>query len=188
MFRCWYQSIKRIIDFLVALTLLVGLSWLLIIIYIISLTGFKNPIFSQRRIGLVGRPFTLYKFRTLDEQETPTRWGAILRSTSLDELPQLINVLIGNMSLVGPRPLLESYLELYSPEQSRRHWLRPGITGWAQVKGRNALSWKEQFELDVWYVDHRGFWLDLKIILLTVFKLFRGKQETQMREAFNGKN
>lgn len=188
MTRCWYQSIKRIIDFLVALTMLVGLSWLLIIIYIISLTGFRKPVFSQRRIGLVGRPFTLYKFGTLNEQGEPTRWGAFLRSTSLDELPQLFNIVAGHMSLVGPRPLLESYLELYTPEQHRRHWLRPGLTGWAQVKGRNALSWQEQFELDTWYVDHRSFWLDLKILFMTIGKLFRGKEETQMREAFNGKN
>ena len=188
MTRCWYQSLKRIIDFIVALSLLIALSWLLLLIFLVSKTSLKKPFFTQRRIGLMERPFTLYKFRTLDDQGNPTSWGRFLRSTSLDELPQLINVVKGDMSLVGPRPLLESYLELYSLEQRRRHWLRPGITGWAQVKGRNALSWEEQFALDVWYVDHRSFWLDIKVIFLTMAKLFSGKEETQMREAFNGKN
>lgn len=188
MTRCWYQSLKRIIDFIVALCLLIALSWLLLLIFLVSKASFKKPFFTQRRTGLMERPFTLYKFRTLDDQGKPTGWGGFLRSSSLDELPQLVNVLTGDMSLVGPRPLLESYLELYSPEQHRRHWLRPGITGWAQVKGRNSLSWSEQFDLDLWYVEHRSLWLDLKILFLTVLKLFSSKRETQMREAFNGKN
>ncbi|WP_460837941.1 sugar transferase [Noviherbaspirillum agri] len=139
-----------------------------------------RPIFfSQIRPGLHGRPFQMVKFRTMtnaygaDGQLLPdsdrlTDFGRFLRATSLDELPELWNVLKGDMSLVGPRPLLMEYLPLYSPEQARRHEVRPGITGWAQVNGRNTLSWEAKFKLDVWYVDHRSLWLDLKILWLTV--------------------
>jgi lipopolysaccharide/colanic/teichoic acid biosynthesis glycosyltransferase len=141
-------------------------------------------LFRQRRPGLHGRPFTLLKFRTMrdavDAEGNPlpddarmTRLGHFLRSTSLDELPELWNVLRGEMSLVGPRPLLMEYLPLYTPEQARRHEVRPGITGWAQVNGRNAISWEEKFRLDVWYVDHRSLRLDLKILLLTLKQVFR---------------
>lgn len=139
-------------------------------------------LFRQTRPGLHGDPFEMIKFRTmrdaigpdgqpLPDSERMTPFGGFLRSSSLDELPELWNVLKGDMSLVGPRPLLMEYLPLYSPEQCRRHEVRPGITGWAQVNGRNALSWEEKFKLDVWYVDHQSLWLDLRILLLTVRKV-----------------
>ena len=141
-------------------------------------------LFRQTRIGLHGKPFTLYKFKTMRDPrdgEDPlstdavrlTRVGRILRATSLDELPTLWNVLTGDMALVGPRPLLPEYLPLYTPEQMRRHEVKPGITGWAQVNGRNAISWEERFRLDAWYVDHRSPWLDAKILWLTVWKVLR---------------
>ena len=140
-------------------------------------------LFRQTRPGLHGQPFQMVKFRTmrdaigadgqpLPDSERMTPFGSFLRSASLDELPELWNVLKGDMSLVGPRPLLMEYLPLYSPEQARRHEVRPGVTGWAQINGRNALSWEEKFRLDVWYVDNRSFWLDLKILALTVKKVF----------------
>lgn len=144
-----------------------------------------SPIFfRQQRPGLNGSLFTIYKFRTmldkLDSRGNPlpdsqrlTRFGHFLRSTSLDELPELFNVLKGEMSLVGPRPLLVQYLDLYTPEQMRRHDVKPGITGWVQVNGRNTLSWEEKFALDVWYVENQSFWLDLKIIALTTWKIFK---------------
>ena len=139
-------------------------------------------LFRQVRPGLNGRPFEMIKFRTmrdavdaagspLPDSERMTPFGNFLRSSSLDELPELWNVLKGEMSLVGPRPLLMEYLPLYSPEQYRRHEARPGVTGWAQINGRNALSWDEKFKLDIWYVDNRSFWLDLKIIFLTIKKV-----------------
>jgi len=139
-------------------------------------------LFRQVRPGLNGRPFEMIKFRTmrdavdavgnlLPDSERMTPFGSFLRSSSLDELPELWNVLKGDMSLVGPRPLLMEYLPLYSPEQDRRHEARPGVTGWAQINGRNALSWEEKFKLDVWYVDNRSMWLDLKIIFLTLKKV-----------------
>ena len=142
--------------------------------------------FCQTRIGLHGRPFTLYKFKTMRDPkpgEDPlatdavrlTRPGKFLRDTSLDELPTLWNVIKGDMALVGPRPLLPEYLSLYTPEQMRRHEVKPGITGWAQVNGRNAISWEEKFRLDVWYVDNRSFWLDLKILWLTVWQVLSRK-------------
>ena len=140
-------------------------------------------LFRQLRPGLHGRPFAMLKFRTMRDAVNPrgeplpdaerlTRFGRLLRATSLDELPELWNVLRGEMSLVGPRPLLMEYLPLYTPEQARRHEVRPGITGWAQVNGRNAISWEDKFRLDVWYVDHRSLWLDLKILFLTLKKVF----------------
>lgn len=143
-----------------------------------------GPVFfKQVRPGLGGRPFTLIKFRTmvakvdergeaLPDSERLTPFGKFLRSTSLDELPELWNVLRGEMSLVGPRPLLMQYLDRYTPEQARRHEVRPGLTGWAQVNGRNALTWPEKFAMDVWYVDNRSFWLDLRILLATVRQVF----------------
>ena len=141
-------------------------------------------LFRQTRPGMHGRPFTMYKFRTmrgerdghgrpLSDAERLTPLGRALRASSLDELPELLNVLKGDMSLVGPRPLLMEYLPLYTPEQARRHDVPPGITGWAQVNGRNALGWDEKFRLDVWYVDHRTFWLDLRILLRTVLGVVR---------------
>lgn len=142
-------------------------------------------LFRQTRIGLHGKPFTLYKFKTMRDPRPGedmlatdavrlTRFGRLLRATSLDELPTLWNVIKGDMRLVGPRPLLPEYLPLYTPEQMRRHEVKPGITGWAQVNGRNAISWEEKFRLDVWYVEHRSFWLDMKILWMTVSQvLFR---------------
>ena len=150
----------------------------------VRLTMGSPVLFRQQRPGLRGKPFDLLKFRTmtdardadgdvLSDEQRLTRLGRFLRSTSLDELPELINVLKGDMSLVGPRPLLMRYLDRYTPEQARRHEVTPGITGWAQVNGRNALSWEDRFALDVWYVDHRSFGLDLKIIVLTIWKILK---------------
>ncbi|MFD1707482.1 sugar transferase [Siminovitchia sediminis] len=143
-------------------------------------------LFKQKRPGLHGKPFYVYKFRTMTNERDEngdllpdhlrlTKFGRFLRKLSLDELPQLFNVLKGDLSLVGPRPLLMEYLDLYTPEQARRHEVKPGITGWAQVNGRNAISWEEKFDLDVWYVDNRTFWLDLKILLLTILKVFKSE-------------
>ena len=144
----------------------------------------KPILFYQVRPGLSAKPFVMAKFRTMtDERDSVgnllpddmrlTQYGKFLRSTSLDELPGLWSVLTGDMSLVGPRPLLMQYLDRYSPEQARRHEVRPGITGWAQVNGRNAISWEDKFKLDVWYVDNQSIWLDIKILLLTVYKVFK---------------
>jgi lipopolysaccharide/colanic/teichoic acid biosynthesis glycosyltransferase len=175
--------IKRIVDVLGALLGLLLLSPLLVILMLLIRTHLGAPVFfRQVRPGLHGRHFHMIKFRTmrdatdhlgysLPDEQRMTRLGRFLRSTSLDELPELWNVLKGDMSLVGPRPLLVEYLSLYSPEQARRHEVRPGITGWAQVNGRNALSWDEKFRLDVWYVDNQSLWLDIKILLLTVKKV-----------------
>lgn len=174
---------KRFLDLAVSLTAIVFTLPLMLFGVLVVLLGMGTPVlFSQVRPGYRGAPFNLYKFRTMrdalgaDGQPLPdaerlTRWGLLLRRTSIDELPQLFNVLKGDMSLVGPRPLLMEYLPLYSTEQMRRHDVRPGITGWAQVNGRNVQSWDERFRLDVWYVDHRSFWLDLKILWLTARKV-----------------
>ena len=176
---------KRLLDLILALSALLVLSPLFALITLLVWLKLGSPVlFRQRRSGLRGRPFTIYKFRTMTGARDPqddllpdaqrlTPFGLFLRSTSLDELPELFNVLRGEMSLVGPRPLLMRYLDRYTPEQARRHEVRPGITGWAQVNGRNALTWEKKFELDVWYVDHRSLWLDLKILLLTLYKIVR---------------
>lgn len=168
---------KRLLDILVSGSLLALTSPAILVVAILSLAFQGRPIlFSQDRPGKKGKIFTLRKFRTMatgkgtDEQRL-TNWGKFLRKTSLDELPQLWNILKGDMSLVGPRPLLAEYLPLYSKEQARRHDVLPGLTGWAQVKGRNAISWEEKFEFDVWYVDNQSFLLDLKIIALTALKV-----------------
>ena len=175
---------KRIIDFCAAAVVFsFAFPVMLLIGVLIRLRLGAPVIFVQTRPGLHGKPFNMLKFRSmldaadkdgnpLPDEQRLTRFGRILRSTSLDELPGLINVLKGDMSLVGPRPLLMEYLPLYSAEQSRRHEVRPGITGWAQVNGRNAISWEDKFKLDVWYVDNRSFWLDIKILFLTVKKVF----------------
>ncbi len=175
--------LKRFFDFSFSLLLLLLLLVVLLPLALLVLVNIGTPIlFTQSRPGLHGTAFTLIKFRTminacsadgalLADAERLTRFGRFLRASSLDELPELWNVLKGDMSLVGPRPLLMEYLPLYSPEQARRHEVRPGITGWAQVNGRNALSWEEKFQLDVWYVDNQSFWLDLKILFLTVKKV-----------------
>jgi sugar transferase EpsL len=176
---------KRLMDIGISALALIILAPLIAIIAIAVRVTMGPPVlFRQRRPGLHGRPFTLVKFRTMAARRTAegqllpdgerlTRLGRFLRSTSLDELPQLINVLRGEMSLVGPRPLLVQYLARYNDEQMRRHEVRPGVTGWAQVNGRNALSWEEKFKLDVWYVDHRSLILDLKILGMTVRKIAR---------------
>ena len=169
---------KRFLDILAVL--LTAPLWLpvLAIVAVAVRAGMGSPvIFRQRRAGMGGRVFTILKFRTMRDGDGPdeerlTSFGRLLRKTSLDELPQLLNVLRGDMSLVGPRPLLVEYLPRYSPEQARRHEVRPGITGWAQVNGRNAISWQRKFELDVWYVDHRSIALDLKILIMTVANVF----------------
>lgn len=177
--------LKRILDILGALTGLLLLSPVLLVVAFLIRRQMGSPVFfRQTRPGLHGRPFEMIKFRTMrdavDAQGRPlpdaerlTKLGRFLRASSLDELPELWNVLKGEMSLVGPRPLLMEYLPLYSPAQARRHELRPGVTGWAQVNGRNAISWDEKFALDVWYVDNRSLWLDLKIIWLTIRKVIK---------------
>jgi sugar transferase EpsL len=177
--------VKRLFDFLASAAALVALSPGLLVLAILVRWKLGRPvIFRQHRPGRNGRVFKVWKFRTMtdardgdgrllsDAQRLPP-FGRWLRATSLDELPELWNVLRGDMSLVGPRPLLVEYLPLYSVEQARRHELRPGLTGWAQINGRNALTWDEKFRLDLWYIDHRTFWLDLKIIGLTVARVFR---------------
>lgn len=178
------MALKRVFDFLVALGASMLLSPVLIVVAWQIRRKLGSPVlFQQVRPGYRGHPFKMVKFRTMcaavDAQGSPlpdsermTPFGKFLRSASLDELPELWNVLKGEMSLVGPRPLLMEYLPLYSAEQARRHEVRPGVTGWAQVNGRNALSWDEKFKLDVWYVDNQSFWLDVKILLLTVKKVF----------------
>lgn len=180
-----YRVVKRMFDIIASCILLVLFSPVMALTAcLIYLTMGSPVLFRQQRPGLYGQPFTLVKFRTmtdardktgnlLPDEMRLTRLGAFLRSTSLDELPELFNVLKGEMSLVGPRPLKMEYLSLYTPRQARRHEVLPGITGWAQVNGRNSLSWEEKFELDVWYVDNRSFWLDLKILFLTVVKVLK---------------
>lgn len=175
---------KRVWDFLLAL--LAGFFLLpvtlIVCLFVILIHG-RPLLFTQVRPGLHGKPFKMYKFRTmtnaknehgalLPDAERLTKFGQFLRSSSLDELPELWNVLKGEMSLVGPRPLLMEYVPLYSKRQARRHEVRPGITGWAQVNGRNAISWEEKFELDVWYVENQSMTLDLRILLMTVKKVF----------------
>jgi sugar transferase EpsL len=176
---------KRLFDFSVSFIVLLMLSPVFLLLALLVRVNIGMPIFfTQTRPGLHGNAFTMIKFRTmthargadgepLPDAERLTRFGRFLRATSLDELPELWNVLKGDMSLVGPRPLLMEYLPLYSPEQARRHDVRPGITGWVQVNGRNAISWDEKFKLDVWYVDHQSFWLDMKILFLTVKRVFQ---------------
>jgi len=179
--------LKRLMDVSVSLSLLaVLLIPVLIAALAVRLTMGSPVLFRQIRPGYRARPFELLKLRTmtggtdaegrmLADELRLTRTGGFLRRASLDELPQLWNVLRGDMSLVGPRPLLSEYLPLYSPEQARRHEVRPGITGWAQVNGRNAQTWEERLRLDVWYVDHRSFWLDIKILWLTLLKVARSE-------------
>jgi len=177
--------IKRIVDFVLAFCALVLLSPVLIALSACVLLFIGRPImFRQERIGFYCRPFVMNKFRTMSNKRATdgsllpdaqrlTRTGRILRSTSLDELPELWNVLRGEMSLIGPRPLLVEYVPLYTKEQNRRHEVLPGITGWAQVNGRNSLSWEERFSLDVWYVDNRSIWLDIRIFFMTIIRIFR---------------
>ena len=196
---------KRMIDCCLAMVAIVVLSPVMAAVAVLLAVANKGAgvVFTQTRSGKNGRLFKVMKFKTMtDERDESgnllsdaqrlTKTGKFIRSTSLDELPQLFNVLKGDMALIGPRPLLPQYLPLYSKEQARRHDVRPGITGWAQVHGRNAISWKKKFELDVWYVDHCSFWLDLKIILLTVKKVVVREGITKEGQAttefFNGNN
>lgn len=196
---------KRLIDFIIVFCVLVVI-WPILLIITLWL-HFANKgagaFFAQERPGKGGKVFKVIKFKTMtDERDADgnllpdadrlTNVGRFVRSTSIEELPQLINVLKGDMALIGPRPLLVQYLPLYSKEQARRHDVRPGITGWAQVNGRNAISWTKKFELDVWYVDHCSFWLDVKIIFLTIKKVFVREGISQEGQAtmefFTGNN
>ncbi len=186
---------KRILDIFLAVSGILVLSPLLLLISIIVSLRIGTPLlFRQKRPGYRGKPFKVNKFRTMTEErdnennllpdsQRITRLGYFLRTTSLDELPEMFNVLRGEMSWVGPRPLLMQYLERYSPEQARRHEVLPGITGWAQINGRNALTWEEKFKLDVWYVDHWSFWLDIKILFLSVIKVLRREGINQPGQA-----
>jgi sugar transferase EpsL len=181
----YYHLGERVIDVTVACLGLLLLAPLLAVVALVVRIRLGKPVlFRQQRAGRAGRPFTLYKFRTMtdgrddrgslkSDADRLTTLGHLMRSTSLDELPELFNVLKGEMSLVGPRPLLVHYLERYTPEQMRRHEVMPGLTGWAQVNGRNALTWEQKFTLDVWYVDHQSWWLDLKILALTGWKILK---------------
>ena len=199
------RCVKRTFDFVFVVCIL-AIVWPILLLLAFGLY-FANKgagaFFIQERPGKHGKIFKVIKFKTmtderdeddnlLPDEKRLTKIGKFIRSTSIDELPQLINVLKGDMALIGPRPLLPQYLPLYSKEQARRHAVRPGITGWAQVNGRNAISWTKKFELDVWYVDHISFWLDVKIILLTIKKVFVregiNKEGNATTEAFNGHN
>lgn len=193
---------KRLFDIFASFLGLLVLSPVIAIVAWKIRKNLGSPVlFRQIRPGLHGKPFEMVKFRTmkdavdakgnpLPDSERMTPFGDKLRNSSLDELPELWNVLKGEMSLVGPRPLLMQYLSLYSPEQARRHEVRPGVTGWAQINGRNAISWEERFKLDVWYVDNRSFWLDFKILLLTLKKVFLREgvehQATEFESRFKG--
>ena len=195
---------KRLLDVLVAFWgLFLSSPILLIIAFLVRVFHGTPVLFKQQRPGYKGKPFRIYKFRTMTNRTAPdgsllpdaermTRFGRFLRSTSLDELPELLNVLRGEMSLVGPRPLLMQYLPLYNAEQKRRHDMLPGITGWAQINGRNAISWEKKFELDVWYVGNWSFGLDMKILWLTMAKVFKRENISQDGEEtiefFTGEN
>lgn len=186
---------KRTLDLVLSTAALIVLSPVIGAVAVLVRLRLGTPIlFRQQRPGLHGRSFVIYKFRTMTDRRDPsgaplpdadrlTRFGRSLRSTSLDELPELLNVLKGDMSIVGPRPLLMQYLPRYSPEQARRHEVRPGVSGYAQVNGRNALTWERKLALDVWYVDHLSLWLDLKIIYLTILKTFRREGINQPGQA-----
>lgn len=187
--------LKRLFDIVLSIIGLIIASPFLLMTALVIKKKLGSPvIFTQLRPGLHGKPFHVYKFRTMTDERDENgellpdamrlpKTGKIIRKLSLDELPQLVNVLKGDLSLVGPRPLLMEYLPLYTPEQARRHDVRPGITGWAQVNGRNAISWEDKFTYDVWYVDHQSLFLDLKILFMTVFKVFRSEGISQDGQA-----
>ncbi len=196
---------KRLFDFLISLVALILIGWLLLIIAIFLHFANKGAgaFFTQDRPGKDAKIFKVIKFKTMtDERDADgkllpdekrlTKVGKFIRSTSIDELPQLINVFKGDMALIGPRPLLPKYLPLYSPEQARRHEVRPGITGWAQVNGRNTITWAEKFKLDVWYVDHLTLWLDIRIIFITIKNVIARKDINNEKSAtmypFDGTN
>jgi sugar transferase EpsL len=193
------HKIKYLFDFLAALALIVLLLPLMLLVSLISFFILGSPIlFVQDRVGFKEKVFKIYKFRTmamnehLDEKLRLSKWGTFLRKSSLDELPQLLNVLKGELSLVGPRPLLIEYIPLYSSEQKLRHTVRPGITGWAQVNGRNSISWQEKFNLDIWYVRNFSILLDIKILFLTVARIINPQgvdsDKNLSMPKFNGKN
>jgi undecaprenyl phosphate N,N'-diacetylbacillosamine 1-phosphate transferase len=187
-----YQNkIKRGIDLTLSLLMLIILSPIFLVLFVsLSIFHKGSPFFFQRRPGINHQPFFVLKFKTMSElrnlngellsdADRLSSFGKLIRNYSLDEIPQLINVLKGDMSLVGPRPLLEEYLELYSEDQLKRHLVRPGITGWAQINGRNAISWEKKFELDLWYIEHLTFLLDIKILFVTLFNVIKGKGVSQ---------
>lgn len=192
MYRAWG---KRLFDFIGSLGLLILLSPIILIVSILNVIYHGSPVFfRQKRPGKNDRIFEMVKFRSMKDAKGPdgsplpddqrmTRFGSLLRASSLDELPELWNVLKGEMSLVGPRPLLVQYLPLYSEEQRQRHQVRPGVTGWAQVNGRNAISWEQKFAYDVWYVENLSFGLDIKILFMTVGKVFKRSGITQEGQA-----
>jgi lipopolysaccharide/colanic/teichoic acid biosynthesis glycosyltransferase len=198
------QVIKAPLDILVATVIVIVISPLLLLIALmLMIVQGGNPFFTQPRIGYRERIFHVIKFRTMNNKRGPdgqllsdkerlTRVGTFVRKTSLDELPQLLNIVLGQMSFVGPRPLLLEYLPLYSAEQRRRHDVMPGISGWAQVNGRNSIAWKDKFAYDIWYVNHQSFWLDLRIIFITIGKVFKAEgisgQGVATAEKFNGHN
>ena len=196
--------IKRLLDIVISATALILLSPFMLIIYLLVRINLGSPVFFlKERVGKDNKIFKMIKFRTmknstdkdgnlLSDNERLTRFGRFLRSFSIDELPELINILKGDMSLVGPRALLVQYLEHYNSEQIRRHEVLPGLTGWAQINGRNSITWCEKFKLDVWYVDNWSLWLDIKIFFLTFWKVFKregiNQSETVTMEYFNGTN
>lgn len=198
------KVLKRLLDLIIAvLAFVIIVPGFIILVVLLIVANHESPFFIQRRAGRNGVPFKLIKFKTmidrvdadgnlLPDGDRLTPLGRFIRRTSLDELPQLLNVMKGDMSLIGPRPLLMDYLSLYSPEQSRRHEVRPGITGWAQVNGRNEISWRQKFEYDVWYVDHVSFMLDLRIFFITLVKVFKAEgisgAGVVTAERFTGKN
>ena len=201
-----YKNVfKRVLDLIISGIVLLIIGWLLILVTVFLLFANKGAgaFFFQDRPGRNAKIFKVIKFKTmtdeldetgtlLPDEKRLTKIGKFVRSTSIDELPQLINVFKGDMSLIGPRPLLPQYLPLYSPEQARRHEVRPGISGWAQCHGRNAISWKEKFELDVWYVDHCTLWTDIQVIFITIKNVLMRKDinsaTAATMEAFNGNN
>lgn len=189
------KELKRLFDFIVSFFALIVLLPIIAVTALLIRSKIGSPVFfMQERPGLLGRSFLVYKFRSMTDERDKhgellpddvrlTSFGKVVRKLSLDELPQLLNVLKGEMSFVGPRPLLMEYLPLYNGSQARRHDARPGITGWAQVNGRNAISWEEKFELDVWYVENWSFWLDIKILFMTVLKVFKSEGISQNGQA-----
>jgi len=189
------DHLKRILDLILTIPGIIIISPVILLLALLVRFKLGSPVlYCQERPGLQGKPFSLFKFRTMNDQRDAngdllpdadrlTNFGKLLRQASLDELPELINVLKGEMSLVGPRPLLMQYLDRYTPEQARRHEVKPGITGWAQVNGRNAITWEQKFEYDVWYVEHQSFWLDIKIIALTIWKILKREGISQSGHA-----
>lgn len=192
---------KRIFDFILSLIAIICISPILLLFFILLHFANKGAgvFFYQERPGKGGKLFKVIKFKSMKDEcddngvllpndQRVTKIGKFIRKFSIDELPQLFNILKGDMALIGPRPLLKRYLELYTPEQARRHEVRPGLTGWAQVNGRNNISWTEKFKLDVWYVDHCSLWLDIKIVFMTIKNVFAGKDVSVVSGSFNGTN